>query len=394
MPADVHDLEAFREMFRAWVRNRFPVRDPHVDDDRTDPIPRAPEGHDAFVSNAKALQQALFAAGFAGMGVPVEYGGHGLTRSYDDVVTDELMLADTPSRRGLGIGPYLALPTILHAGSEEQRCRYLRGILAGEELWCQLFSEPEAGSDLVSLRTRAVADGDHFVLNGQKVWSSFASDADFGLLLARTNPDAPKPHAGISMFILPMRADGVLVRPLVDIAGGHHFNEVFLTDVVLGPELIIGELNCGWDVANLTLGGERRVYMGGSGNGRRRRQVLEAARRHTRTDDPNFRQRIVTAIADEWLLERLRDRIEGGQVMGGHPAAGSMMKLAAGSLEQRVAELVFDISGPAGAAWSADDADGDRASHALNASRQSTIAGGSHQIQRNLLGERVLGLPR
>lgn len=394
MPSHSEDLDAFRATVRAWARGVWGVCDPERDDDRTDPIPRAPEGHDQFVARAREVQRSVYAAGFAGMAVPTEYGGQGMTHAHEAVVAEELTLADSPSRRGLGIGPYLALPTILQAGSEAQRCRYIPKIIQGEELWCQLFSEPEAGSDLASLRTKAVLDGDRWVINGQKVWSSFASDADFGMLLARTKPDAPKPQLGISMFVLPMTAPGVTVRPLVDISGGHHFNEVFLTDVALGSESIIGEVHRGWDVANMTLGGERRVYMGGSGNGRRRRQVLEAARRQDRAGNANDRQRIVDAIAGEWLLERLRDRVEAGQAVGGHPAAGSLMKLAAGTLEQRVAQLVFDLGESASTAWSSADPDGDRASHALNASRQSTIAGGSHQIQRNLVGERILGLPR
>src|SRR5215211_4683549 len=164
---------------------------------------------------------------------------------------------------------HLAAPTLLAAGSEEQRRRYLPALVRGEEQWCQLFSEPDAGSDLVSLRTRAHSDGDHWVVDGQKVWSSYASHAHFGLLLARTDPLASKPHVGITMFILPIDAEGVSVRPLVDIAGGLHFNEVFLEGVRIDARSVIGEVNKGWSVAQTTLGGERSGYMGGSGDGRR-----------------------------------------------------------------------------------------------------------------------------
>src|SRR5215211_4574138 len=167
---------------------------------------------------------------------------------------------------------HLAAPTLLAAGSEEQRRRYLPALVRGEEQWCQLFSEPDAGSDLVSLRTRAHSDGDHWVVDGQKVWSSFAAHAHFGLLLARTDLDAPKPQLGITMFILPMGSAGVSVRPLVDMAGGRHFNEVFLQNVYLSHELVIGDVNQGWTVSQRTLGGERSGYMGGSGGGRRKRQ--------------------------------------------------------------------------------------------------------------------------
>ena len=262
----------------------------------------------------------------------------------------------------------------------------------------QLFSEPDAGSDLVSLRCRAVRDGDEWVIDGQKVWSSYASHAHFGLLLARTDPDAPKPQLGITMFVLPMDAPGVSVRSLVDIAGGLHFNEVFLDGVRLSADgavgSVIGEVHKGWGVSQGTLGGERSGYMGGSGGGRRLRQLAKAAREAGSIDDPVVRDRIARVVVAERVLEWVRDRFVGGTLAGGHPGAGSMMKLAGGTLEQQSAELLADIVGAAGMAWLPGDRDGDVVSHDLNASRQARIAGGSHEIQRNLLGERVLGLPR
>jgi len=214
------------------------------------------------------------------------------------------------------------------------------------------------------------------------------------LLLARTNPDAPKPHVGITMFILPMDSAGVTVRPLVDIAGGVHFNEVFLEDVVLGPDTIIGELHHGWGVANGTLGNERSGYLGGSGKGRRLRQMQTLAAQRGLQGDRLVRQAIARVYAEERILEWVRDRFVNGTLAGGHPAAGSMIKMAAGTLEQKVAELGMELSGPAGLAWDSTDRDGNTVAHVLVAARQATIAGGTHQIQRNLLGERVLGLPR
>ncbi len=257
-----------------------------------------------------------------------------------------------------------------------------------------MFSEPDAGSDLVSLRCRAVLDGDEWVISGQKVWSSYASHAHFGLLLARTDPDAAKPQMGITMFILPIDAPGVSVRPLVDITGGLHFNEVFLEGVRLPATAVIGEVNKGWGVSQGTLGGERSGYMGGSGGGRRLRQLVVAARRAGSLDDPVVRDKMMRVVTAERVLEWVRDRFVDGSLANGHPAAGSMMKLAAGTLEQQCAELVADICGPSGLAWLPDDRDGDIVSHDLNASRQARIAGGTHEIQRNLLAERVLGLPR
>jgi alkylation response protein AidB-like acyl-CoA dehydrogenase len=194
------------------------------------------------------------------------------------------------------------------------------------------------------------------------------------------------------MFVLPMDAPGVSVRPLVDITGGQHFNEVFLEGVRLGPEHVIGSVNEGWTVSQGTLAGERSGYMGGSGGGRRRRQVVAAARRSGRLGDPVMRQRMVRVVTAERVLEWLRDRYVGGVLCDGHPAAGSMMKLAGGSLEQDCAELVADLTGAAGQAWG--DPDGDVPAFDLAATRQARIAGGTHEIQHNLLGERVLGLPR
>lgn len=211
---------------------------------------------------------------------------------------------------------------------------------------------------------------------------------------SRTNPDAAKPHVGITMFILPIEAPGVTVRALVDIAGGRHFNEVFLEGVRLPLDAVIGEVNQGWGVSQGTLGGERSGYMGGSGGGRRQRQVIGAARQAGKLNEVTTRQEMMRVVTAERILEWIRDRFVGGQLADGNPAAGSMMKLAGGTLEQRCAEVVTDISGISAVAWCSDDRDGDKMSHALNAGRQAMIAGGTHQIQRNLLAERVLGLPR
>ena len=388
------DVEEFRLQVRAWLDVRYRLLDPEVDDERLDIISRAGNGHEQTVNNARELQQALFNGGFAAVDLTEEHGGRGLTRAHAKVVTEELARYDTPTLRPLGIGLTLAKATLLAAGSEEQKRRYLRRIVSGEEQWCQLFSEPDAGSDLVSLRTQAVRKGSEWVINGQKVWSSYATDAHFGMLLARTNPDASRPHLGITMFILPMGTTGVHVRPLVDIAGGRHFNEVFLEGVHIGCDAVLGEVNQGWSVSSGTLSGERSGYMGGSGNGRRLRQVISAARLSNKLHDPVARQRMAAVISAERILEFVRDRFVAKTLCDGNPAAGSMLKMAAGSLEQQCAELVADLRGAAAQAWNSLERDGDIASHGVSATRQARIAGGTHQIQRNLLGERVLGLPR
>lgn len=390
----VIDLDEFRAEVRAFLSERYHLRDPDADDERDDTIARTPDGHHTLVEQARELQRALFTAGLSGVHLPEEFGGRGLSATHAKVVDQELRRYDAPSLRPLGIGMHLAAATLMASGSAEQKRRYLPALISADEQWCQLFSEPDAGSDLVSLRTRAVRDGDEWVVDGQKVWSSYAANAHFGLLLARTDPDAPKPHVGITMFILPMDASGVTVRPLVDITGGLHFNEVFCEGVRLAHDAVIGEVNQGWGVSQGTLGGERSGYMGGSGGGRRRRQAIAAATTAGKLHDPVVRQRMMQVVTAERVLEWVRDRYVAGELAGGHVAAGSMMKLAAGTLEQRSAELVAEIAGLAGQAWVPTDRDGDAISHDLNATRQARIAGGTHEIQRNLLGERVLGLPR
>lgn len=388
------DVEAFRSEVRSFLEARFEPLDPLTDDRREDIITRAPQGEKPLVDAAVALQRELADAGLAAAHVPTEYGGRGLTPAHHKVLEIELRRFDAPSLRPLRIGMHLVLGTLLRSASDEQKGRYVPKLVRAEEQWCQLFSEPDAGSDLAALRTRATAIDGEWVLNGQKVWSSYAARADFGLLLARSDPESAKPQVGMTMFVLPMDAPGVTVRELVDITGGRHFNEVFLEDVRLGPEMVVGEVNAGWAVSQGTLGGERSGYMGGCGGGRRGRQVIGAADKAGKLADPAVRERIARVVTAERVLEWVRDRYAAGSLCAGHPAAGSMMKLIAGTLEQTSAELVADIAGPAALAWPVDDVDGDIPAHDLNATRQARIAGGTHEIQRNLLGERVLGLPR
>ena len=387
-------LEEFRRDVASFLHEHFDVRDPALDDDRGDVIARTPDGHDVLVERAVELQSLLAGAGYSGVQLPEEYGGRGLTPAHAAVVTEEVRRYATPSLRPLGIGMTLAMATLLGHGSEAQKQRYLRPLVRGEQRWCQLFSEPDAGSDLVALRTRAVRDGDEWVLDGQKVWSSYAASAHFGMVLARTDPDASPPHAGITMFVVPIDAPGVTVRPLVDITGQLHFNEVFLEGVRVGDDSVIGDVDNGWRVSQSTLGGERSGYTGGSGGGRRRRQVVAAAKAAGRSSDPVARQGIARIVTQELILEWLRDRFLAGTLAGGHPAAGSMMKLAAGNLEQGSAEMVVDLTGAAAQSWDVSSRHGDVASHGVGAARQATIAGGTHEIQHNVLGERVLGLPK
>lgn len=388
-------IEDFEKEVEAFFSANFSLRDPQLDDERNDIIGRTRHGHDAEVAASREFQKKLYAAGLGAVQFPVEYGGRGLSAAHQRVVTAAQTRYDCPSPRALGIGMGLAYHTMMNSASEEIKKRYIPKIASGEESWCQLFSEPDAGSDLVSLRTRAVKDGDEWVLDGQKVWSSYAMDSDFGMCLARTNPDAPKPHVGITMFILPMRAKGVTIRPLYDITGNRHFNEVFIEGVRLGDDMIIGDVNAGWGVSQGTLSGERAGYSGGAGTSRRQRQILSAARASGKINDPVYRQRIAKVLTWDRLMGWLPERLAAGNVAGGNPAAGSLMKFGGGSFEQMCAELIADLTGISGVAWLPErNWEDSYVSHFLNASRQASIAGGTHQIQQNLLGERVLGLPR
>lgn len=315
------------------------------------------------------------------------------------------LLIDEELRRGgvrrpmnpIGIG--WAGPTIVHAGTDEQKQRYLTPLLAGEELWCQLFSEPGSGSDLANLSTRAERDGDEYVINGQKVWTSLAQVAAYGILLARTDPQAPK-HKGISYFICPMDAPGIEVRPITEMTGTAMFNEVFLTDVRIPAANRVGAENEGWDLAKVTLGNERvSLSSGGAlwGNGPDAMDLLDLVRAAGGVADPLLRQRLASLFVESELLRLIRLRTVTARVRGDRPGPeASIRKILADEHGQHVMGLAKDLAGPAGmlgdtgplgtepAAWS----------HGFLFAPALTIGGGTGEVQRNIVAERVLGLPR
>ena len=359
------------------------------------------------------------------------------------VIDDELRRQEVrrPSNQ-IGIG--WAGPTLLYAGTAAQQERYLMPLLAGEEIWCQLFSEPGAGSDLASLTTRAVRDGDGWVVSGQKVWTSFAHAASQAILLARTDPHA-SPQRGISYFVCPMDAPGVTIRPIIDMTGNHSFNEVFLDEVRLGPEHLVGPEHGGWPLAKVTLGNER-VSLSGEGAlwgmGPTADDLVAAARAAGPVTDPLVRQRLAQVWLEGEVLRMLRLRMVGAAVAGREPGPeASVRKAMADEHGQRVMELAKDLAGahgmlpvggpvpavggavravqgvvdtPTGAgdatagpgprpravdvtSGGADDED--RWPAVLWAmgflfSRALTIGGGTAQVQRDIIGERVLGLPK
>ena len=290
----------------------------------------------------------------------------------------------------IGIG--WAGPTLLVAGTRRQQERWLPGILDGSEIWCQLFSEPGAGSDLASLRTRAVRDGDEYVVNGQKVWTTLAHVARWGILLARTDPDA-EAHRGITYFVLDMRSPGVEVRPLVQMTGTHEFNEVYLTDVRVPAANVVGAPGDGWRLAKVTLGNER-VSLSGEGalwgRGPTAHDVVELVRAGGGTRDPVLRQRVARLFAEAEVLRLIRLRTVSARVRGLEPGPeASVRKALADEHGQHVMELAKDLAGAHGML-----ATDDVWHYGYLYARALTIGGGTSEVQRNILGERVLGLPR
>jgi alkylation response protein AidB-like acyl-CoA dehydrogenase len=313
------------------------------------------------------------------------------------VIDDELKRAGV--RRPMNpIGIGWAGPTILHAGTQEQKDRHLMPLLAGEEVWCQLFSEPQAGSDLANLGTRAVRDGDEYVVNGQKIWTSLAQFSAYGILIARTDPDQPK-HQGVSYFICPMDAPGIEIRPIIEMTGGHTFNEVFLTDVRIPAENLVGEENRGWSLAKVTLGNERvSLSSGGAlwGHGPNAEDLLDVVRANGSVDDPLLRQRLAQLHIESELLRLIRLRTVTAAIKGEPPGPeASIRKVMADEHGQHIMELAKDLAGTAGVR---DDVgpfggDPDLWAHGFLFAPALTVGGGTGVVQRNIIGERVLGLP-
>jgi alkylation response protein AidB-like acyl-CoA dehydrogenase len=314
------------------------------------------------------------------------------------LLIDEELARAGVRRPGNVIGIGWAGPTILHGGSDAQRERYLMPLLAGEEIWCQLFSEPEAGSDLASLRTRAERDGDEWVVNGQKIWTSLAQFSKFGILIARTDPDAPK-HEGISYFICPMDAPGIEIRPIIEMTGMHTFNEVFLTDVRIPAENLVGDVNRGWGLAKVTLGNERvSLSSGGAlwGMGPHAGDLLDLVRARGGVTDPVLRQRLAELHIEAELLRLIRLRTVTARIKGEPPGAeASIRKVLADEHGQRIMGLAKDLAGSGGmlADHGPLGAGADIWHHGFLFAPALTIGGGTGEVQRNIVAERVLGLP-
>ena len=342
--------------------------------------------------------------------------GLGADGIHQVIIDDELHRAKVRRPTNpIGIG--WAGPTLLFAGTPEQHARYLPALLSGEEFWCQLFSEPGAGSDLANLGTRAVRDGDEFIINGQKIWTSGAQYAKYGILIARTDPDLPK-HKGVSYFICPMDAPGIEIRPITEMTGGHTFNEVFFTDVRIPAENLVGDLNDGWRLAKVTLGNERVSLSTGGvlwGNGPTAIELLDSIRDLGPVTDPHMRQRIASVYTEHILLDLIRMRTLTASLKGKQPGPeASIRKLLADEHGQHVMLLARDYIGAAGMLAGGDgqtfvpgtdtkslgpDKPEGGLMHAgwydgFMFSQALTIGGGTFAVQRNIIGEMVLGLQR
>lgn len=316
------------------------------------------------------------------------------------VIDDEFNRADVQRPiNPIGIG--WAGPTILHAGTKEQQQRWLPKLLSGEEFWCQLFSEPDAGSDLASLTASAHRDGDEWVITGQKVWTSYAHIATWGILLARTSDEGP-PQQGISYFICPMHAPGVTVRPLVDMTGDHAFNEVFLDEVRVPADYLIGDVNDGWRLAKVTLGNERISLSGEGalwGRGPTAKDLVNFVRTNNVRRTAIERDDLVKCWSHGEILRYLRLRLLSAAIAGREPGAeASVRKALADDHGQEVMTLANRLAGAAGMLENrgpgGDDDDGSSWSYGFLYARALTIGGGTSEVQRNIIAERVLGLPK
>jgi alkylation response protein AidB-like acyl-CoA dehydrogenase len=381
------DEERFRRELRAWLAGHPPGPEP-------DEI-------DAWVAHGRAWQRRLYDAGWCGVHWPAAYGGRGASLIEQIIFQEEMARAGAPQLINLA-GLTMGGPVLIAHGTEAQKRRHLQKILSAEEIWCQGFSEPNAGSDLAALRTRAVVDGDDFVVNGQKVWTSFARYADWCMLLVRTDPDVPK-HQGITFLLVDMHSPGVTVRPLRQISGDEDFNEVFFEDVRVPRANVVGAVNGGWHIAITTLMHERQTLTFSRQLQSRvaLEQLLALARRWPADAPlvrrPLARQQLAAAVIESEAMRYTALRNLTRTLRGGEPGPeGSVEKLLWSEMYQRMLEHAVALAGPFGQLLpgSPHAVDDGRWPHLMLYSRGRTIAAGSSEIQRNIIAERVLGLPR
>lgn len=394
MSADTIDLDEFRNEVRAWLAANLKRRR------YSGPQAARTEGKTPEeIAESRALQRKLFDAGYAGISFPKEYGGRGLSAAHDRVFREESAGYVMPDFGAAGAVTFSAVARsmLAHASASFLR-QHLPKILSGEEIWCQFYSEPAAGSDLAGIRTKATRDGDRWIINGSKIWSTGAYYADFGMCLARTDWDAPK-HRGLTWFAVSTKAEGLTIRPIVQIDGEAGFCQEFLDDVVVSADDVIGEVNQGWAVAQTMLVYER-------GGGQSLSVIVEPrtlapdlvalARKVGRSDDLIVRQSIARAHINDYAQYQLGRRISARLRASEKPdaAVAAYGKLASGTYSPIRARIAVEIGGPQALLWHPGDERGMRYSVNYLNGRMTSIAAGTNEMQRNGIGERVLGLPR
>ncbi|HJM28280.1 MAG: acyl-CoA dehydrogenase family protein [Acidimicrobiales bacterium] len=387
--ADENLTDAEQESFRIICREFL---DEHaVGIHLNEPDPRDKE----TMGQNKAFQGKLAEAGLAGLIYPKEYGGAGLTKAHETIWREECGKYPEMTSQ-LTISHGMCLPMLNEFGNEEQKEKHLADIIAARTVWCQMFSEPGAGSDVASLQTRAELDGDEWIINGQKVWTTLAHVCDYGVLIARTNPEVAK-HAGISMFIVDMSDPAVEIRPIHQIDGGMHFNEVFFTDLRIPKDNLLGPLHEGWRLATSMLMYERVAIGTGSTGGittPHTKRLIEHAQKKGNISNPVVRQKLMKLYSEETAKSlvsmRTRAELQAGKTPG---PGGSLGKLHGSKILRDVRSLINDVVGMETDAWT----EGDRGQwwgRLVLGSFQAGIAGGTDEIQKNIIGDRVLGLPR
>jgi len=387
---DTPEEAAFRVECRAWLDAHATLR--NTEDSRVWRMyrPRDRDEDLAALHAARAWQSTKADAGYAGIAWPVELGGRGLSAHLAAIFAEEEARYDVPANF-FQVGVEMVGPTLMQYGSPDQRERFLDVTRRGELMWCQLFSEPGAGSDLAALSTRAERDGDEWVVNGQKVWTTAAQMSDWAILLVRTNPDAPK-HRGITFLLLDMTTPGVDVRPLRQIDGAAHFNEVFLTDVRVPLDAVVGSVDDGWRVAVSTLTHERSAIAGGGMV--QWSEIRTLAETMGRIDDPVIRQHLARTWSyftiTRLLGARVRTAVSHGRMPG---PESSVMKLHISRQYETGGDLLCELLGPAATLGQSSSPYGGFFQDVFLGQWAPRLGGGTDQVQRNIAGERVLGLP-
>jgi alkylation response protein AidB-like acyl-CoA dehydrogenase len=367
--------EAFRDKLRAWLEANHPGREP--------------EGDLAGFEFRRAWQRSLHDAGWAGVSWPQEYGGRGATLVEQAIYNEEFVRAQAPSAANV-LGLAMGGPTVIAHGTEDQKRRYLEPILSAEEIWCQGFSEPGAGSDLASVKTRGVRDGGEWVITGQKVWTTMAQHAKWCMLVARTDPDAPK-HQGLTYFLMDMEQDAIQVRPLRQITGEAEFNELFIEEARVPDENIVGGEGNGWAVAITTLMHERATLAFGLQIAVKRalRELMDEAREARASRDPLVRDRLAQLYIESEVLRLNAYRGLSAIMRDGVPGPeGSLGKWQWAEVNQALTELAMDLRGPHAVL------NDDTWTFRFLRARANSIEGGTTEILKNIVAERVLGLPR